>query len=217
VSLFSPSFPFLFPRAERLFSSSPTAYLLNVNSTSASIVAKAQGASPTPSSVYSARANHPWFSPSLPSALPNLTAVARAYLSPSPSSLRTNNSLHSRHHDDGPLHPFPLRFYITTGTSELFFPEVHALISNLRSASRSAAVEAGSPSAEPFVVESLEAEGEVHAFPLVPEWISPASRVAWKRIRRWAVDGVGDAAREEEKAGRNGKGSFLVGSEVGTL
>jgi hypothetical protein len=217
VSHFSPAFQFLFPRAELLFSFSPTAYLLNVNSTSASSVAKAQGTSPTPSSVYSARANHPWFSPSLPSALPNLTAVARAYLSPSPSSFRPNNSFYSRHRGDSPSHPFPLRFYITTGTSELFFCEVHALISNLRSASRSAAVEAGSPSAEPFVVESLEAEGEVHAFPLVPEWISPASRVVWKSLRRWAVDGVGDAAREEEKAGRKGKESYLVGSEVGTL
>lgn len=186
-----PSFLHSFARTD--LRSDVVAYLLNINSTPSAVVAKAHGGSLNPSSVYLMRASHPWFSPSLPSALPALTAVARAYFPSTPPDDGSPAALRDSHvysHSPSPPAPSPLRFFITTGQSELFFPEVHALISTLRAASRSAAVLYSDPGAEPFVVEAFEAEREVHAFPLVPEWISPAAGEAWRRIRRWAGEGL---------------------------
>jgi hypothetical protein len=34
-------------------------------------------------------------------------------------------------------------------------------------------------------VETMEGQGEVHAFPLVPEWVSPNATKAWERLRIW--------------------------------
>ncbi|GAA5871637.1 hypothetical protein JCM8547_007104 [Rhodosporidiobolus lusitaniae] len=180
-------------------------YLLHVHRHPDTALLKAYGGTLPLSSVYSQRGRHPWFSPSLPSALPNLTAVGKAYLARSPSPTHHNSTL--------PHPPPSLRLFITTGRSELFHPEVHSLIQNFHTASRTAAVEAGEPSKEPLLVESREAEGEVHAFPLVPEWISPASREAWRAIRTWAVEGLErDVKREGEKAGR---GNAIFGNKVG--
>ncbi|GAA5969996.1 hypothetical protein JCM11641_000224 [Rhodosporidiobolus odoratus] len=143
-------------------------------------------------SVYARKGSHPWFSPSLPFALPTLTAVAKAYFPPPPTQ---DGNIQLSHRPSQPLPSSsiptrPLRFFITAGTAELFYPEVHALIENLRTASRAAAVEAGRPGTEPFEVEAMEAEGEVHAFPLVPEWVSPAAARTAGRVRRWLLEGI---------------------------
>ncbi|GAA5829595.1 hypothetical protein JCM11251_000213 [Rhodosporidiobolus azoricus] len=178
------------------------AYLLQVNTPLTTSVPQRVGGQLDPDSVFSLRARHPWFSPCLPEALPNLTAVAKAYFSPSSQNSRhptLKRSTATRR---------PLRFFITTGTAELFFPEVHNLIDNLRAASRAAAVEAGTPGCEPFEIEAMEAEGEVHAFPLVPEWVSPNAGVAIKRIRRWLLRDLTSStaarpSRDENDANEN--------------
>ncbi|GAA6006524.1 hypothetical protein JCM11491_004994 [Sporobolomyces phaffii] len=102
-------------------------------------------------------AQHPWFSPSLRSSLPSLELVAKAY------------GLERR----------PLRILVTLGTAELFYPSLVPLVDNLRRAARP---QGGSGS---LVVESIVGKGEVHAFPLVPEWVSPNAVTAWERLRVW--------------------------------
>ncbi|BGP14061.1 hypothetical protein JCM10213_002356 [Rhodosporidiobolus nylandii] len=191
-------------------------YLLHVNAAHTPAFLKTLDSPLSPDSVYSLRGKHPWFSPSLPSALPSLTAVAKAYTAspcPEQDASRTLNNCRLASLPPASSAPHrPLRFLLTTGKAELFYPEVHDLISNLRAASRAAAVDSGKPGAEPFLVEAMEAEGEVHAFPLVPEWVSPAARKAAGRVRRWLVEGVRDEEREKKKAGRGGS---LLGTKPG--
>lgn len=152
--------------------------------------------------VYEHKARHPWFSPSLPTSLPALKAVARAYAPPD-SGKRSSSTAQSASSESHPsTAPRPLRFLIATGTAELFSPEILNLVTNLEAASR-AVSPAPSPSREPFRVETVVAEGEVHAFPLVPEWVSPAAERAGARIREWVLDGTGRVpADEARKAGR---------------
>ncbi|BGP46252.1 hypothetical protein JCM10450v2_002092 [Rhodotorula kratochvilovae] len=91
----------------------------------------------------------------------------------------------------GARHPFFAPALDDALPALLFHLEVLRLAANLRAASRAAAVDAGSPGAEPLVVEVVSEEGEVHAFPLVPEWVSPAAGRAMRRVRGWAVAGMG--------------------------
>jgi len=140
-------------------------------------------------SVYALGAQHAFFSPALPTALPSLTRTAQAYLDGSRAA--------------------PLRILVTTGSAELFHLEIVRLVDNLRAASRAAVIDAGpsrggGASGEVFEVELLSAEGEVHAFPLVPEWVSPAAGTAMEKMREWALEGTGRDAREEK--GRRGEG-----------
>ncbi|GAA5947469.1 hypothetical protein JCM3765_001692 [Sporobolomyces pararoseus] len=109
---------------------------------------------------YKDPARHPWFSPSLASSLPSLQLISKAYSSPSPPS--------------SPSRP-PLRILVTLGTSELFYPSLLSLVKNLKQVEEGGKVE----------VESVEGEGETHAFPLTPEWVSPGAVKAWERLRVW--------------------------------
>lgn len=158
-----------------------------------------------PDGVYGRKARHAWFSPSLASSLPALEAVARAYAPPRTDvaipSTRWSGFADSRRSSTPQR---PLRFLITTGTAELFSPEILSLIANLRLASRDSSA---------FEVQTMVEEGEVHAFPLVPEWVSPAAERAVERIREWVLEGLGRDAREEaSKAGRGGR---VVGTQGG--
>ncbi|GAA6026814.1 hypothetical protein JCM8097_005880 [Rhodosporidiobolus ruineniae] len=146
-------------------------YLLHVNSPPPTSALKAFSGYAGDDSVYTLRNRHPWFSPALPASLPALTAVARAYLSSPHPSTDEDGESSLRQRRTTATHR-PLRFFITTGRAELFHAEVHSLILNLRAASRATALSStiSLGSAEPFEVEAMEAEGEVHAFPLVPEW-----------------------------------------------
>ncbi|GJN88377.1 hypothetical protein Rhopal_001343-T1 [Rhodotorula paludigena] len=129
-------------------------------------------------SVYERGAAHPYFSPALPEAIPQLTAVARAYADAAASSDEQKHEKKKR-----------LRILVTTGGAELFHPEVSHLVSNLAAASRSAAFSVGGigrgdgAAGEPFALEVLDEPNEVHAFPLVPEWISPGSGRGYSRER----------------------------------
>ncbi|BGP30255.1 hypothetical protein JCM10296v2_002007 [Rhodotorula toruloides] len=151
-----------------------------------------------PQGVYGRKGSHPWFSPSLPTSLPALEAVARAYVQRGPDvaipSTRWSGFANS-HHSSTPRGA--LRFFITTGTAELFSPEILSLIANLRLASRESSA---------FEVQTMVEEGEVHAFPLVPEWVSPAAERATERIREWVLEGTGRVPDEEaRRAGRGGR------------
>ncbi|GAA6001165.1 hypothetical protein JCM10207_007440 [Rhodosporidiobolus poonsookiae] len=169
------------------------------------------GGNLSPDSVYTLHGAHPWFSPSLPSGLPALTAVAKAYLPPTSSGANEpqTNSTRARPAaaatstvppPEAVPHR-PLRLFITTGKAELFFPEVHNLISNLRAASRAAAVASLSSSssfyAEPFLLEAMEQPGEVHAFPLVPEWIPNAHPRSPSRLPSPSIRSVSPIPRPE--------------------
>ncbi|GEM11659.1 lipase/esterase [Rhodotorula toruloides] len=112
-------------------------------------------------SVYERKASHPWFSPSLPTSLPALKTVAQAY-DPPARGIDIASSNWSGFADAHLASPprRRLRILITTGTAELFSPEILDLITNLRAASH-----------EALEAQMMVEEGEVHAFPLVPEWI----------------------------------------------
>lgn len=105
-----------------------------------------------PSSPFSLGASHPFLSPALPSALPALRNLAKAY--------RPDQ---------------PLRMLIFAGGAEIFAPEIRGLVAGLRQASR----EGGGGGVQ---VEYVEEKGEVHCFPLVPTWVSPAAGRAIKRV-----------------------------------
>ncbi|GAA5906173.1 hypothetical protein JCM8208_000653 [Rhodotorula glutinis] len=137
-------------------------------------------------SVFAIGAKHPFLSPALPSALASLTRTARAYLDAAHGGAREARGS-------------PLRILVTTGSAELFHLEVLRLVDNLRSASRAALVDAAGTGdrrrraqahSSPFEVELVSEDGEVHAFPLVPEWVSPAAGRAFERIREWVREGV---------------------------
>ncbi|ORY55319.1 Alpha/Beta hydrolase protein [Leucosporidium creatinivorum] len=104
------------------------------------------------SSPFALGASHPFLSPALPSSLPTLRSLAKAY---SPET--------------------PLRMLIFAGGSEMFAPEIRGLVAGLRQASR----EGGGGG---VAVEYVEVKGEVHCFPLVPSWVSPAAGRALKRV-----------------------------------
>ncbi|GAA5882635.1 hypothetical protein JCM16303_002084 [Sporobolomyces ruberrimus] len=110
---------------------------------------------------YEDPSQHPWFSPALPSSLPALQSAIKAYLP-------------SRSASASPRRRRPLRILLTLGTSELFYPSLVSLARNLE-----ALDETG------VQVETMEGQGEVHAFPLVPEWVSPNATKAWERLRIW--------------------------------
>lgn len=101
-------------------------------------------------------ASHPWLSPSLSTSLPSLMLISKAYQAPS-------------------LSPRSLRILVTLGTSELFYESLSALADNLGHLDDGVTIK----------VEKLEGRGEVHASPLVPEWVSPEAVKAWKRLRVW--------------------------------
>lgn len=119
---------------------------------------------------------HPWFSPSLPSAEASWERVARLYeTAPGGSPQEAKRSSGVEPHDQTSTRNRqrrPLRVLVTTGTTELFNLEIVRLCETLR---RAAGLE----------VECVSAEGEVHAFPLVPEWVSPEAAKAWVAIREW--------------------------------
>ncbi|BGP22981.1 hypothetical protein JCM10295v2_001872 [Rhodotorula toruloides] len=153
-------------------------------------------------SVYERKASHPWFSPSLPTSLPALKTVAQAY-DPPARGIDIASSNWSGFADAHLASPprRRLRILITTGTAELFSPEILDLITNLRAASH-----------EALEAQMMVEEGEVHAFPLVPEWVSPAAARAMERIRLWLLEGTGrDARREARNAGRGGR---VVGTKA---
>ncbi|PRQ73987.1 Alpha/Beta hydrolase fold [Rhodotorula toruloides] len=158
-----------------------------------------------PDGVYGRKGRHPWFSPSLASSLFALKAVARAYAPPETDvaipSTRWSGFADSQRSSTPHR---PLRFFITTGTAELFSPEILSLISNLRLASRQSSA---------FDVQTIVEEGEVHAFPLVPEWVSPAAGRAMERIREWVLEGLGRDVREEAR--KAGRGRRVVGTKGG--
>lgn len=105
-----------------------------------------------PSSPFALGASHPFLSPALPSSLPALRNLAKAYRP-----------------------DLPLRMLIFAGGAEIFAPEIRGLVAGLRQASR----EGGGGGVQ---VEYIEEKGEVHCFPLVPSWISPAAGRAIKRV-----------------------------------
>lgn len=116
---------------------------------------------------------HPWFSPSLPSAEASWERVARLYEpAPGGSPQEAKRSSGVQPHDPSSHNRRPLRVLVTTGATELFNLEIVRLCETLR---RAAGIE----------VECVSAEGEVHAFPLVPEWVSPEAAKAWVAIREW--------------------------------
>ncbi|GAA5929568.1 hypothetical protein JCM3775_002378 [Rhodotorula graminis] len=160
-------------------------------------VRDAKGVVVEPDSVFARGAEHPFLSPALPGALPSLTRTARAYL----------DTAHERDGGDARTsRRSPLRILVTTGSAELFHLEVLHLFDNLRSASRAALVDGGATGGgsrtrgtsrrEPFEVSLVSEGGEVHAFPLVPEWVSPAAGRAFERIRDWVREGIERDGRE---------------------
>ncbi|GAA5987701.1 hypothetical protein JCM5350_008075 [Sporobolomyces pararoseus] len=126
-------------------SNSVKAYLEGLNSTSRN----------SQFDKYKDPARHPWFSPSLPSSLPSLQLISKAYASCRP----------------------PLRILATLGTTELFYPSLVSLVKNLKQVE----VEGGGK----VKVESFAGKGETHAFPLTPEWVSPGAVKVWERLRVW--------------------------------
>lgn len=120
---------------------------------------------------------HPWFSPSLRSAETSWKRVARLYET-GRGSLQTAKRRSSgvKPQDPSSRNRRPLRVLVTTGTTELFNLEIVRLCEMLRRAG------GGGGAIE---VECVSAEGEVHAFPLVPEWVSPEAGKAWEKIREW--------------------------------
>ena len=145
-------------------------------------------------SVVALGAKHPFLSPALPAALPSLARTARAYL-----DAAHEHSGGSGGGAQASRRSAPLRILVTTGSAELFHLEVLRLVDNLRSASRSAFVDAGASGGrrgEPFEVELVSEDGEVHAFPLVPGWVSPAAGRAFERIRDWVREGDRREGRE---------------------
>ncbi|GAA5903949.1 uncharacterized protein JCM6883_002037 [Sporobolomyces salmoneus] len=113
-------------------------------------------------------ATHPWLSPSLPSSLPSLRTITTPY-TPSRSSTSPSPSTSSQTPGREPL-----RIFLTLGTSELFYSSLLSLAQNLESLDQKA-----------VQVETMIGKGEVHAFPLVPTWVSPEATKAWERLRVW--------------------------------
>lgn len=126
-----------------------------------------------PDSVEELRGAHPWFSPALSTASASWVRVARVY-SEQPDTNRTLGRPHA------------LRILVTTGSTELFNLEILRLVENLRSAEQ--ANRAGGRARGGIDVKCLSGDGEVHAFPLVPEWVSPDARQAWRVIREWIAE-----------------------------
>jgi len=104
------------------------------------------------SSPFALGAAHPFLSPALPSSLPALRNLAKAY---EPDQ--------------------PLQMLIFAGGAEIFAPEIRGLVAGLRQGSR----EGGGGGVQ---VEYVEEKGEVHCFPLIPSWVSPAAGRALKRV-----------------------------------
>lgn len=128
------------------------------------------------------RGAHPWFSPCLPSAESSWKRVSEVYATGSrPRIARRpggDSPDASCRGQSGSVRQ-PLRVLVTTGTTELFNLEIVRLCQTL--------CRAGGPEVERsgIAVELVSAEGEVHAFPLVPEWVSPQASEAWEKVRRW--------------------------------
>jgi len=72
-------------------------------------------------------------------------------------------------------HRRPLRILVSLGTAELFYGSILSLIDNFRNVANENALE----------LEVMEGVDEVHAFPLVPEWVSPTAVKSWERLRVW--------------------------------
>ncbi|GAA5989108.1 hypothetical protein JCM10908_001161 [Rhodotorula pacifica] len=116
-------------------------------------------------SVAKKRGAHPWFSPSLPSADSSWARVTRVYTTNSGIGAKDTSRPRSGKNE----RTTPLRVLVTTGRTELFNLETTCLCSTLRRAGSQGGIE----------VDCVSAEGEVHAFPLVPEWVSPEAAKAW--------------------------------------
>lgn len=106
----------------------------------------------SPAHPFALGASHPFLSPALPSSRPALCTLSKAY---QPTK--------------------PLRMLVFAGGAEIFAPEVRGLVARLRQASR----EGGGGGVQ---VDYVEEKGEVHCFPLVPSWVSPAAGRALKRV-----------------------------------
>lgn len=100
--------------------------------------------------------SHPFLSPALPSSLPALQILVKAYDSSK-----------------------PLRMLVTAGGAEIFAPEIRGFVGNLRKASRAGGAGGGGAR---LSIEFIEEKGEVHAYPLVPTWVSPAAGRALDRV-----------------------------------
>jgi len=95
------------------------------------------------------------------------------WFSPSLRSSLSSLSLVSKSYSSS--HRRPLRILVSLGTAELFHGSILSLIDNFRNAENE----------EGFKLEVMEGKDEVHAFPLVPEWVSPNAVKAWIRLREW--------------------------------
>ncbi|GAA5862964.1 hypothetical protein JCM3774_006702 [Rhodotorula dairenensis] len=120
------------------------------------------------------RSAHPWFSPCLATAESSWNRVSEVYArrSGNRSAGERSASVRWRRQQQ------PLRVLVTTGTTELFNLEIVRLCEILNRAGSRA--QGGG-----IAVQVVSAEGEVHAFPLVPEWVSPEASEAWRKIQRW--------------------------------
>lgn len=100
------------------------------------------------SSPFALGASHPFLSPALLTSLPYLQTLAESYTSSK-----------------------PLRMLIFAGGAEIFCPEIRAFVAQLRKVSG----KGGNSEQGALSVDFVEAKGEVHGFPLVPTWVSPAA------------------------------------------
>ena len=106
-------------------------------------------------------ATHPFFSPALPTSLPALQQLSRAY-----SGER------------------PLRWLVFCGTAELFADEARALVFGLEQAALAGGAVPGK--AHAMEVEAAEYVDEVHCGYLIfPRFVSPAAGEFWARVDRF--------------------------------
>ncbi|GAA6060975.1 hypothetical protein JCM10212_006557 [Sporobolomyces blumeae] len=117
---------------------------------------------------------HAWFSPSLASSLEGLRVIPRAYALDSSRKRR------------------PFSIVVTLGTAELFYRSLVDLVSNLE---RFVTEDVDNDDEGRIEVKVIEGRGEVHAFPLVPEWVSPEATRAWNEVTPWIVDGMSATSR----------------------
>ncbi|SCV69526.1 BQ2448_2546 [Microbotryum intermedium] len=118
-----------------------------------------KGKSDDPNSIYNLGARHPFVSPALPSSLPTLEFIAKAY-----------------------AHRPELRMLIFCGGAEYFAPEIHALVWLLRKVKHG------------MRLTVVEEKHEVHCYPLMPLWVSPAAERALQMVEAFLLDKNGETS-----------------------
>ncbi|SCZ97011.1 BZ3500_MvSof-1268-A1-R1_Chr4-2g06929 [Microbotryum saponariae] len=119
-----------------------------------------KGKSEDPNSIYNLGARHPFISPALPSSLPTLEYIGKAY-----------------------AHRAELRILIFSGQfsrlisgAEYFAPDIHALVWLLRKVKHG------------MKLTAVEEKNEVHCYPLMPLWVSPAAERALQMVEAFLLD-----------------------------